>query len=303
MADADYYAPAALQAIDPDEFILGADVGVGDAGSSNMLKRQHNTMVAAAGGPWVWGGFIGDDAEYAEIQIPPMQGVRGVDIAAWRPGKWIDMTVSLTDDTGLLASQTFNNESSHYVKEFARAVDGYTVIKVLLGAGAYKNWSSVMVAPYPFTTPVAGMEGDGLLHSDRFAANKPLTTGIMGKMVDGVYNVWRRPHVHHTFMEPGGTRFNVGTTVFAAVIPIHARGRKLGMSVQAAGTAASTVTVYVGNQSLELTGFPAVQGNFRSGATTKTILAGHYVAYVMVVVPAAGSLHVFGLSIYDEPDP
>ena len=301
MADADYYGPPALQAIDPDEFILGAYVGTGDAGSTNQLKRQHNTMVAAAGGPWYWGAMIGDAAEYAEVRIPPMQGVRAVDIAGARPDA-TTVTVSLTDDTGLLTSQAFSNESTHYVKEFARAIDGYVVIKVLYAAGALADWFSLLVAPYTFTTPVAGMEGDGLLHSDRFATDKPVSTRIMSAMSAQVYATWRRCQVHHVYMDPGGTRYAVGTGFYMAAVPIGGRGRKIEMSVQGAGAAATTVTLSIGPQKVEVTGFPAVQGNFRYAATANVVLDGHYVAYVKVVVPPAGSFKLFGLSIYDKPD-
>jgi hypothetical protein len=298
-----FEAPDWLQTIDPGAFLPGQFLkrAVGDR-NVDLLRLQHNTLVGGAGSPWLCAGIPNCGAgEEASLEIPPQPGLRMVALGVGDTGV-LGYAVTLTDDVGAFVTVALAAHPAWRDAEWTRSLSGWITARLVAGP-AGSDAVGITVAPVPPDTSTAGQEADGYLCEHRTDDDRPVSVGLVNRLCAAVTAAWARPQIFHTYLDPNGWRGTAGTTeTFAAHLPLPSRGRALGLSVQAAGSAAATVSLLVGPTSTVCTGFPPAQGAIIRAAATDPILPGYVVGDLQVVIPGGGSLTIYSVSVYEYPE-
>jgi hypothetical protein len=292
----DYTSPRALQAINPASFLAGyAHVPAALA----QLQLQSNSLNGGAGSPLIMVQVPPALAtKEATIELPAMPGLRSV---AYGSCGTDGLSGVLSDETGALISLSFGGGDAWVVDHWHRPEDGWMTLRLSVPGPAVSTGGLLTVAPIPTDQSDHGQEEDLYACDRRTDANRGVSVRLMSLMAQSVWQAWQRPLVHYTLMDLTGQRATAAATeVWAANLVILGRNRPLGMSVQAAGSAAAEVELTVGSAQCSCTGFPAVQGNIIRSAASTPVIPGIVTGILRVTVPPAGTLDVYSISIYER---
>ncbi len=300
----DYMSLTQLGAIDPANWLIDADV---NRTAMITMMLQSNAALAAAAGPWYQGrvAYSGAGTVNADLELPPMPGVRRFDVAAGDLGlSGTGPDVPIIDDTGTACSLT--PASGWGSMESTRALDGWVKLRVEDDGDC-----TLLVQPvglgsgYPAAGSPTEMEEEGFLHNDRYANNRGASVTTMQRMIDAARTAYARSMVYHARIWLNAQRAGSGTSLLLQGFPVRSRGRRIGLSVQAVESVTNTAEVRLklgGVTVATADSIPAAKGTIVKDNSTDPIPSGHFVASLETYTPGGGTLDLYSVSVYEYPD-